>query len=197
MRSLSAPGSVSPIAPRPAAGYIRVTSVAFWGVHVAAVIGIFQLGWSWRGVALAIASYFIRMVVVTAVHHRYFAHRAFKTSRAFQLVLALAAQSAAQKGVLWWASHHRWHHKTSDTPEDIHSARQRGFWYSHIGWVMGSDGVADGITQPPLSLRGENLLGAAARWRAISSIAPAGQAALMRCPASAAGRGTLPSRTIA
>src|SRR5436190_23569642 len=114
---------------RPAAGYLRVTSVAFWGVHVAAIIGMIALGWSWSGAALALGSYFVRMIVVTAGYHRYFAHRAFKTSRAFQFLLALATQTAAQRGVLWWASHHRWHHKYSDTPQDVHSVRQRGFRY--------------------------------------------------------------------
>jgi stearoyl-CoA desaturase (delta-9 desaturase) len=118
-------------------GYVRVTSLAFWGVHVAAVVGIIAGGWSWSGAALALGSYFVRMIVVTATYHRYFSHRSYKTSRAFQFLLALGAQSAAQKGVLWWASHHRWHHKYSDTPKDVHSARLRGFWYSHIGWIMG------------------------------------------------------------
>ena len=37
---------------------------------------------------------------------------------------------------LWWASHHRIHHQTSDTKGDIHSPRQHGFWWAHIGWVM-------------------------------------------------------------
>jgi stearoyl-CoA desaturase (delta-9 desaturase) len=118
--------------------YVRVTSLAFWGVHVAAVVGVIACGFSWSGVALALGVYFVRMIVVTAAYHRYFSHRAFKTSRAFQFLLALGAQTAAQKGVLWWASHHRWHHKYSDTPKDVHSVRQRGFWYSHIGWVMSS-----------------------------------------------------------
>jgi stearoyl-CoA desaturase (delta-9 desaturase) len=122
--------------PASTAGYVRVTSLAFWGVHVVAIVGVAVLGWSWRGVALALGSYVVRMIVVTAGYHRYFAHRAFKTSRAFQFLLAVAAQSAAQKGVIWWASHHRWHHKYSDTPKDVHSARLRGFFYSHIGWVM-------------------------------------------------------------
>ena len=63
------------------------------------------------------------MVFVTAGYHRYFSHRSFKTSRWFQFLLALGAQTATQKGVLWWASHHRWHHKYSDKPEDVHSAR--------------------------------------------------------------------------
>src|SRR4051794_2156052 len=118
-------------------GYFRVTSLAFWGVHVAAVVGIIAGGWSWSGAALALGAYFVRMIVVTAAYHRYFSHRAFKTSRWFQFLLALGAQSAAQKGVIWWASHHRWHHKYSDTPKDVHSAKLRGFWYSHMGWILG------------------------------------------------------------
>jgi stearoyl-CoA desaturase (delta-9 desaturase) len=108
-------------------------------MHVVAIVGVIACGFSWRGVALAVGSYFVRMVVVTAAYHRYFSHRAFKTSRAFQFVLALGAQSSAQKGVLWWAGHHRHHHKYSDTVNDIHSVRQSGFWHSHLGWILGPD----------------------------------------------------------
>ncbi len=86
-----------------------------------------------------LALYFARMTVVTAGYHRYFSHRSFKTSRWFQFLLALGAQSSAQKGVLWWASQHRRHHKHSDTPQDVHSAHLRGFWYAHIGWILGPD----------------------------------------------------------
>ncbi len=117
-------------------GYFRATSVAFYAVHLAAIAGVVYLGLSWRGVALATAVYFIRMILVTAGYHRYFAHRTFKTSRVVQFLLALGAQSAAQRGVIWWASHHRWHHKHSDSAEDVHSPGRRGFWYSHIGWVI-------------------------------------------------------------
>jgi len=106
---------------------------------VAALAGVVYLGWSWSGFVLAITSYFIRMIVVTAGYHRYFSHRAFKTSRFFQFILALGAQSAAQKGVLWWAGHHRWHHKYSDLPQDVHSAKLKGFFYSHVGWVLSSN----------------------------------------------------------
>ena len=70
-----------PVAAPSTAGYLRVTSLAFWGVHVAAVVGVIALGWSWSGVALALALYFVRMFVVTAAYHRYFSHRTFKTSR--------------------------------------------------------------------------------------------------------------------
>ncbi|HMA93704.1 MAG TPA: acyl-CoA desaturase, partial [Polyangiaceae bacterium] len=116
--------------------YFRATTILFCAVHIAAVAGVVYLGWSWTWAAIALGVYFVRMVFVTAGYHRYFAHRAFKTSRVFQFLLAVGAQSAAQKGVLWWASHHRYHHKHSDTATDVHSARHRGFWYAHIGWLF-------------------------------------------------------------
>lgn len=83
--------------------------------------------------------YFIRMFFVTGVYHRYFSHRTYKTSRFFQFLLACGAQSSLQKGVLWWGAHHRTHHRTSDTPADPHSMKLYGFWYSHLGWILGPD----------------------------------------------------------
>src|SRR5947208_15954022 len=96
--SAGAPPATAPTS-APLTGYFRVTSMAFWGVHIAAVVGIIVGGWSWSGAALALGAYFVRMIVVTATYHRYFSHRSYKTSRAFQFLLALGAQTAAQKGV--------------------------------------------------------------------------------------------------
>jgi stearoyl-CoA desaturase (delta-9 desaturase) len=87
-------------------------------------------------VALAVGLYLVRMFGITAGYHRYFSHRAFKTGRGFQLVLALLGGLSAQKGALWWAAHHREHHRWSDAPEDLHSPVQRGFLWSHLGWFL-------------------------------------------------------------
>ena len=73
------------------------------------------------------------MFGVTGAYHRYFSHRTYRTSRAFQFLLALLAMTSVQKGVLWWASHHRLHHRNSDQPDDVHSVLQDGFWWSHVG----------------------------------------------------------------
>ena len=51
-------------------------------------------------------------------------------------MLALLGASAVQKGPLWWAAHHRDHHRYSDGPEDVHSPLERGFWWSHVGWIL-------------------------------------------------------------
>ena len=66
----------------------------------------------WRGgdarlVAMAVIFYLVRMFAITGAYHRYFAHRAYKTSRVFQFWLALLGSSATQKGPLWWAAAHR------------------------------------------------------------------------------------------
>jgi len=115
--------------------YFNLKSIPFWGVHVAAIVGIVMLGWSWRGALLTFLLFLPRMFLVTAGYHRYFSHRSYKTSRWFQFLLALGCAATSQKGVLWWSSHHRLHHKLSDQPGDFHSPRY-GFWWSHIGWIL-------------------------------------------------------------
>ena len=108
----------------------------FLAVHLIAAIGVLWTGWSWKGLAVAIGLYYARMLFVTAAYHRYFSHRTFKTSRWFQFVLAFLAQTSSQKGVLWWAGHHRQHHKLSDKPGDIHSLKLDGFLWSHVAWIL-------------------------------------------------------------
>ena len=112
-----------------------LTSLPFFLVHIFA-LGAFAVGFRWYYPVVAIGLYYLRMFGVTAGYHRYFSHRAYKTSRWFQFVLAFLAESSAQKGVLWWAAHHRDHHKFSDTPEDIHSPAQSGLFWSHVGWIL-------------------------------------------------------------
>ena len=112
-----------------------ISSIPFLLVHVAC-FGALLTGVSWSALAVCAGLYFARMSALTVGYHRYFSHRSFKTSRAFQFLLALAATTCAQKGPLWWAAHHRHHHRASDRVEDIHSPAQRGFWWSHLGWIL-------------------------------------------------------------
>jgi stearoyl-CoA desaturase (delta-9 desaturase) len=110
--------------------------IPFWGAQLVALGGVIAGGWSWKGFGLALGLYAIRMFGLTAGYHRYFSHRSYRTSRPFQFLLALLGTTATQKGVLWWAAHHRAHHKYSDTPRDIHSVRQHGFWWAHVKWIL-------------------------------------------------------------
>lgn len=85
---------------------------------------------------LAVITCLVRMFGVTAGYHRYFSHRSYKLGRPAQFVIAFLAQTSAQKGVLWWAAHHRSHHRKTEGPGDPHSPVQRGFWWAHVGWIV-------------------------------------------------------------
>ena len=110
-------------------------SIGFVLVHLAC-FAVFWTGVTMPAVVLGVALYLVRMFAIGAGYHRYFAHRAFRTSRAFQFCLAFLAQTSAQRGILWWAANHRRHHKYSDTELDVHSPVVRGFLYAHVGWIF-------------------------------------------------------------
>ncbi len=114
--------------------------IPFWAVHLAAAAGAIAVGWSWHAALWLGGGYAVRMFVITAGYHRYFSHRTYKTGRVFQFLLALVGLATAQQGPLWWAAHHRNHHRYSDEPEDTHSPRQRGFWWAHVRWVFAARG---------------------------------------------------------
>ena len=117
---------------------------SFIPLHAACLL-LFWTPFKWSYLIWLVGTYSIRMFAITAGYHRYFSHRSFRLDRVSQFVMAFLAQTSAQMGVLWWAGHHRVHHRYSDTEDDVHSPICRGFWYSHIGWIIaGSSGEYDG-----------------------------------------------------
>ena len=105
----------------------------FVAMHIVC-LGAFLVGVSPFDLAFAAGFFLVRMFAITAFYHRYFAHKTFRTGRIRQFLFAVLGASAAQRGPLWWAAHHRRHHQHSDRPEDLHSPHQGGFWWSHLGW---------------------------------------------------------------
>ncbi len=114
---------------------IYPSAIPFVLVHLACFAAIWT-GVTWQALAICVGLYWLRIFAIGAGYHRFFSHRAYSTSRAFQFVLAVLAQSSAQKSVIWWASKHRHHHLYSDTEIDVHSPRHKGFVYSHLGWIF-------------------------------------------------------------
>jgi stearoyl-CoA desaturase (delta-9 desaturase) len=110
-------------------------NVPFIGVHAGCLLVL------WSGISpiaalVGLATLLTRMFGLTGGYHRYFCHRSFKTTRTFQFVMAVLGAAAAQRGPLWWAGHHRSHHRHSDTAADVHPPGVRGFFWAHVGWVM-------------------------------------------------------------
>jgi stearoyl-CoA desaturase (delta-9 desaturase) len=127
----------------------------YWGIHASCLLALVT-GVSTLDVALCLGFFWLRLFGITAGYHRYFAHRAFRTSRGFQFALAVIGCASAQKGPLWWAAGHRRHHRYSDRPGDMHSPRD-GLWYSHQAWIFDgrwseteTDRISDFMRYPEL-----------------------------------------------
>jgi stearoyl-CoA desaturase (delta-9 desaturase) len=112
-----------------------VLALPFALIHILAM-GIFFVHFRWSYLIACLGLAAVRMFFVTAGYHRYFAHRSYKTSRMFQFVMAFLATTSSQKGVLWWAGHHRHHHRHADQELDQHSPTLFGFFWSHVGWFV-------------------------------------------------------------
>lgn len=104
-------------------------------LHLSAVLVIWT-GVSGVALGIAVLLFVLRAFGLTAGYHRYFSHRAYRTSRPAQFALAFLGASAAQQGPLWWAAHHRRHHRYSDQEGDPHSPVTRGLWWAHMGWLL-------------------------------------------------------------
>lgn len=118
--------------------WLRV--LPFIAMHLAC-LGVFFVNFSWFAVWIMLGLYAIRMFAITGFYHRYFSHKAFRTSRPVQFLFALIGAASVQRGPLWWAAHHRHHHRNADTEHDIHSPRH-GFFRSHMGWFLTKRGFA-------------------------------------------------------
>lgn len=103
------------------------------------VLAAFWIHFRWSFLLLCLGSYLLRMFAITAGYHRFFSHRSYKMNRISQFLMALLGSTTLQKGVLWWAANHRFHHKHSDRANDLHSPLQQGFWWSHVGWILSED----------------------------------------------------------
>jgi stearoyl-CoA desaturase (Delta-9 desaturase) len=107
----------------------------FLFMHLACLLAVWT-GVSAVAVAVCLALYVIRMFAITAGFHRLFAHRAYRTGRIFQFLMAFAGTASYQKGPLWWSAHHRRHHLHADTEQDLHSPIIYTLWRSHVGWFL-------------------------------------------------------------
>lgn len=109
--------------------------IPFILIHFGALAALWT-HFEWYLVWVALFLFVIRMFAITGFYHRYFAHKTFKTSRLMQFIFAFIGSTAAQRGPIWWASHHRRHHLNSDRHNDHHSPHTHHFLWSHMGWFL-------------------------------------------------------------
>lgn len=108
-------------------------------VHLLAASGLLAYsladGWSFAAVAIGALGTVSTVFGISAGYHRLFSHRSYETGTLLRGLLLVLGATSFQTSALTWASAHRRHHRHVDTNLDPYNAR-RGFWYSHIGWVL-------------------------------------------------------------
>jgi fatty-acid desaturase len=109
----------------------------FIAVHAIALTGFWTF--SWANFAAFLFMYFVTECLgITLGFHRLMSHRSFKTYKWVERLLAVFGSLTIQRSPLEWVAHHRIHHAFSDMERDPHNSR-RGFWWSHILWVIKRD----------------------------------------------------------
>jgi len=124
-----------------------------------------SLGWFELG--LFFAGYYISTISVGVGLHRLWAHDTFKTNKFVEFVLMLLSAGTLQGPVLSWASNHFEHHTYTDTEKDPHTplkykSRVKGFWWSHMGWMLYGTGSYQSVNRVTMLKLGKNKL---LRWQ--------------------------------
>lgn len=73
---------------------------------------------------------------ITCGYHRLFSHASYDASPALKAFFLLFGAMALQNSALNWCAGHRVHHRFIDDPERDPYCARRGFWFSHIGWML-------------------------------------------------------------
>src|SRR5205807_1567854 len=74
----------------------------------------------------------------TVCYHRMLAHRTLKLNKVVEHLLVFCAMFNGSGAPASWVAYHRHHHSRTDTPEDISSPKQGGFWWAHLRWLYQS-----------------------------------------------------------
>ncbi len=128
-------GTLDPVGPERSSDRTDwLSAIPFFAAHLAPLGALFVVV-TWQNWVLCATTYAVRMFFITAGYHRYFSHRSYRMGRFSQFLMAFGGTTALQKGPLWWAGHHRVHHRYTDLDDDVHSPRD-GFWWSHVGWIL-------------------------------------------------------------
>lgn len=109
-------------------------SVIF-GAPIIGFVGAYYTKLRWETLVWSVVYYFMTGLGITAGYHRLWAHRAYNASLPLQYLLALLGAGSVQGSIKWWSRGHRAHHRYTDTDLDPYNAH-KGFWYSHIGWML-------------------------------------------------------------
>jgi len=117
-----------------------VTTILFTITPLAALVFVpwygITHGYSWAAVILFVVLQWAGGLAITAGYHRLWSHRTYNAHWSVRLFFMLFGAMSLQNSILIWSSQHRTHHRfVDDVDKDPYSAK-RGFWFSHMGWIL-------------------------------------------------------------
>ena len=122
------------------------TAILFGLISIGALIGVplygFFYGYSWMDWTMFGILYVMTGLGITVGYHRLMAHRSFDCPNWVKTGFLIAGGWALENSAFKWAADHIRHHAHTDQEHDPYNA-QRGFWYSHCGWLFFTDGHAN------------------------------------------------------
>ncbi len=111
------------------------TVILLGSFHLLALLAPWFFSWSALGVTLLL-HWLFGGIGICLGYHRLFSHQSFQVPRWLAYTIATLGALALQGGPIFWVGGHRQHHAHSeDELLDPYSAR-RGFWWSHMMWMI-------------------------------------------------------------
>jgi stearoyl-CoA desaturase (delta-9 desaturase) len=112
---------------------VTISTIA---LHLGALAALVPSTFSWAAVGVALLLHCLTIGFgITLGFHRLASHRSLRVPGWLEYFFIFCGTLAGQGGVLGWVGYHRLHHRYTDQPQDPHNSR-RGFWWSHISWLM-------------------------------------------------------------
>jgi stearoyl-CoA desaturase (Delta-9 desaturase) len=116
--------------------YKILNIIGIGGIHILFFYCVYQLiGAKWQTIIFMITMGLYSNIGVTAGTHRLWCHKTYKAKLPLRIFLMIGYVLAGENSIYNWSRDHRIHHKFCDTDADPYNSK-RGFWYSHVGWLL-------------------------------------------------------------
>ncbi len=116
--------------------FSKSTVAFFVFLHIGALLALFPFAFSWGAVAvMLVLNWMTASLGICLGYHRYLTHRSFDLPKGWGYFFVFLGALSCENGPIKWVGQHRMHHASSDTEKDPHNA-DKGFWWSHMGWML-------------------------------------------------------------
>ncbi|WP_318460985.1 fatty acid desaturase [Photobacterium leiognathi] len=115
---------------------VAVFSVTFLVALVGVPLYAYHYGFDWIQITMLLVAFSFCGMSITAGYHRLWSHKTYQANAVLRFIFAIGGAFALQNSILHWSSDHRIHHRHVDNNDKDPYSAKKGFFYSHIGWML-------------------------------------------------------------